>query len=73
MAGKEGRDSADEDAVGDDTVLADETVLTMNEVEEVLRHAFAAADRSPSIPSDQGATLVSYCLSSTSPEPSSDR
>lgn len=72
MAGKDDEDNA-EDTVGDDTILADETVLTMNEVEEVLRHAFATADRSASIPSDQGATLVGYCLSSASPEPSPDR
>lgn len=73
VAGKEDGDSADEDAVGDDTVLVDEAVLTINEVEEVLRHAFAAADQSVSIASEQGATLVGDYLSSVSPKPSPDR
>jgi hypothetical protein len=36
---------SDEDPVGDDTILADGAVLTVNEVEEVLRDAFAETDR----------------------------
>ncbi|KAF9648321.1 hypothetical protein BDM02DRAFT_2279947 [Thelephora ganbajun] len=41
--------SADEDSVGGDTILADEAVLTVNEVEEVLRDAFAEADQLVSV------------------------
>lgn len=63
VAGKEDGDNADEDAVGDDTVLIDEAVLTINEVEEVLRHAFAAADQSASSASEQGTALVGDYLS----------
>lgn len=42
-------DDADEGSAGDVTILADEGVLTVNEVEEVLRGAFAEADQLASI------------------------
>ena len=58
VVGEEDEESADEDPVGDDTVLADEAVLTVNEVEEVLRDAFEEADQLASITNDQGATSV---------------
>jgi hypothetical protein len=53
VGGEEG-----EGPVGDDTVLADEAVLAVNEVEEVLRDAFEEADQLASITNDQGATPV---------------
>jgi hypothetical protein len=61
---------ADEGSVGDDTVLADEAVLAVNEVEEVLRDAFAEADQLASITNDQGATPVGDDPTSVSPGPS---
>lgn len=67
VAGNEGAGSADEDSVGDDTILADEAVLTVNEVEDVLRVAFAEADQSVSITNVQGAISVGYDLSSDLP------
>lgn len=57
VAGGE-EESADEDPVRDHTVLADEAILTVNEVEEVLRDAFEEADQLASITNDQGATPV---------------
>lgn len=74
VAGKEGGDSADEDPVGDDTVIADEAVLTVDEVEDALRDAFAEADQSVSITPDQdGASSVGENLTLVSPESSPDR
>ena len=67
VAGNEGVGSADEDSVGDETILADEAVLTVNEVEDVIRDAFAEADQLVSITNVQGAISVGHDLSSDSP------
>ena len=72
VAGKEGGDSADEDPVGNDTVLADEAILTVNEVEEALRDAFAEADHSGSVKNDQGSISVGKDLTLVSPGLSPD-
>lgn len=45
VAGIEDVSDAGEDSVTDDTVLADGAVLTENEVEEVLKDAFAETDQ----------------------------
>lgn len=58
IPGNEDMGSVDENSVGDDTILADEAVLTVNEVEEVLRDAFAEADQFASIINAQGAAPV---------------
>lgn len=47
----------DDGSVGDDTILADEAVLTVNEVEEVLRDAFAEADQLVSIANTQEGSI----------------
>lgn len=56
VVGIEDPGTADEDSVGDDTVISDGAVLTANEVEEVLRDAFAETDRLVPIPDAQGST-----------------
>lgn len=66
-ADNEGVDSADEYSVGDDTIIAGGPVLTVNEVEEVLRVAFAEADQLGSITNAQGVLPVSGDLT---PDPS---
>jgi len=73
LGGKQDEESADEDPVGDDTVLADEAVLTVNEVEEVLRDAFKEADQLASIVNDQeGTTSVGDNPTLVPPGPSPD-
>jgi len=63
----------DEDPVGDDTVLADEAVLTVGEVEEVLRDAFKEADQLASIANDhEGTTSVGDDPTLVPPGSSSD-
>ena len=74
VGGEEDEESADEDPVRDYTVLADEAVLTVNEVEEVLRDAFEEADQLVSITNDQeGATPVGDDLTLISPRSSLNR
>lgn len=67
VVGIEDPGTVDEDPVGDDTILADGAVLTVNEVEEVLRDAFAETDRLVPTPSTRGTTSVgdhlSFCQS----------
>lgn len=64
-------DSADEGSAGDDTILADEAVLTVNEIEDVLRDAFAEADQLASITIVQeGDSSVGGDFISGSPGPS---
>ena len=63
-------DSADEDSIGDVTIITSGAVLTVNEVEEVLRGAFAEADQLASIKNVQGVVPVSVVLASDSPGPS---
>lgn len=59
IGGKGDKENADKDPAVDNTVLPDEAVLTVNEVEEVLRDAFEEADQLASITNDQeGATSV---------------
>lgn len=70
VAGSDDTDSADEGSVGDDTILAGEAVLTVNEVEEVLRDAFAEADQLASITNAQGPIPVGEDLILDLPEPS---
>jgi len=70
VAVKEGGDSADEDPVGKNTTLAEEAILTVNEVEEALRDAFAEADQLSSIKNDQGAASVGKDITLVSPRPS---
>ena len=65
--GDEDVDSTDEDSVGNDTILAGGAVLTVNEVEEVLRDAFAEADQLASITNAQGTVPVSENLTSDPP------
>ena len=63
--------SVDEEPAGDDTILADEAVLTVNEVEEVLRGAFTEADQLAStINPQEGSIPVGEDLISGSPGPS---
>jgi len=69
-ADNEDVDSADEDSIGDVTIIVSGAVLTVNEVEEVLRGAFAEADQLASITSAQGAVPVSVVLGSDSIGPS---
>lgn len=72
-AGDENADSVDEGSVGDDTILADEAVLTVNEIEDVLRDAFAEADQLVSITIVQGGNAsVGGDFTSGSPGPSLD-
>jgi len=66
-AGDDDIDSSDEGSVGDDTVIASGPVLTVNEVEEVLRGAFAEADQLASITNAQCTVPVSKGLTSGSP------
>ena len=70
MVGIEDPGTADEDLVGDDTVLADGAVLTVNEVEEVLRDAFAETDRLAPAQNTRGATSVGNHLTSGRSVPS---
>lgn len=73
LGGKQDEESADEDPVGDGAVLADEAVLTVNEVEEVLRDAFKEADQLASIVNDQeGTTSVGDNPTLVPPGPSPD-
>lgn len=73
LGGKQDEESADGDPVGDDTVLADEAILTANEVEEVLRDAFKEADQLASIVNDQeGTTSVGDNPTLVPPRPSPD-
>jgi len=65
-AGNVDSDSADGDSIGDVTIVASGAVLTVNEVEEVLRGAFAEADQLASITNAQGAVTVSVVLASDS-------
>ena len=59
MASNEDTNSTDEDSAADNTILAGDAVLTVNEVEEVLRGAFAQADRStPTTDVQEGAVSV---------------
>jgi hypothetical protein len=69
--GIEDPDSPDGDAVIDNTVLADGPVLTANEVEEVLKDAFAGTDHLvPTQDAQEGTTPVGICLISGSSAPS---
>lgn len=70
VAGNEDADSADEGSIEDVTIIASGAVLTVNEVEEVLRGAFAEADQLASITNAQGVVPVSMVLASDSPGPS---
>ena len=69
VAGTEDTDSTDEASVGDDTILVEEAVLTVNEVEEVLRGAFAQADQLIT-DAQEGTIPVGEDLTSDSPRPS---
>lgn len=69
-AGNEDADSADEDSIGDVTIIAGGAVLTVNEVEEVLRGAFAEADQLASTTNSQGVIPVRVVLALNSPGPS---
>lgn len=65
VVGVEDLGTADEDSVGDDTIIADGAILTANEVEEVLRDAFAETDRLvPAKNVQQSTTLVGGFLTS---------
>lgn len=66
-AGNEDAGSADEDSIGDVTIIASGAILTANEVEEVLRDAFAEADQLASI---TNVAPVSVVLASDSLGPS---
>ena len=64
--------SSDEDSVGDDTIFADGAVLMVNEVEEVLRDAFAETDQLARTTDSQGGTTsVSDCPAPDHPGPHS--
>lgn len=59
VVGIEDSGSAEGDLVSENTVLVDGAILTANEVEEVLRGAFADTDQSvPTQSAREGATLV---------------
>ena len=59
VVGIEDTGSVEGDSALDNTVLADGAILTANEVEEVLRDAFADTDQSvPTQSAQEGATLV---------------
>lgn len=70
VGGNEDMDSADGDSVGNDTILADEGVLMVNEVEQVLRDAFAEADQLASVTNVQGTVPVGEGLILDWPGPS---
>jgi hypothetical protein len=66
----EGEGSLDQCSVGDDTILVDGAVLAANEVEEVLRDAFAETDKLvPATDARESITSVGYYLAPDSPRP----